>query len=239
MVITEAVFARLGLQYDDRVSGFATSFGGKAPLRRTQAVPIAIGGHALKPLALSVVTKATMLDGEQDGGFGIEGLLGMDALSGFDVDIDIPHRRLRLYAARQCRGGEPPFAGQSDTFSMPANGFGYASVPAVVDGRQFDMIVDTGASASIFDQDAVGLSDAALAGDRQADSETAGEARPKVPVHEFRSVRIGHSDFTDAAVPVFRFPFAAGGLVGSEFWGSRRVWISFASGTITIQRAVP
>lgn len=232
VVITEAAFDRLGLRYAPQAIGYMTSVEAKSPARITDTVRIEIGGHALTPVNVSVVPSASMLEGKAP----IDGLLGLAAIANFDVDLDIPHRRVGLAEGRHCAGGAPPFAGPSDTFTLPANQYRFAFVPAMVDGHSLALIADTGAMRTYLNQAEVGLSDADLADDLRFTARTAGPGHVAVHIHRFPAVQIGSATFMDVPLTVGRLQLPAGGLLGDDFWRTRRAWFSFVGGAITIQR---
>jgi hypothetical protein len=79
----------------------------------------------------------------------ISGLLGRDFLSPFDLDLDLPGRRMTLYDVRGCDAWFLPWT--TPYAAIPAaTPMGAALVVQVlVDGRPLRALIDSGASASL------------------------------------------------------------------------------------------
>ncbi len=172
-ILTDAAFSRLGLNYDLNISVTSSGVAGQAIARMSQPVRVTIGGYRLPPTPVISISSATALDAKS----GIDGLLGVDSLAAQDLDIDMPHRKLGLYAARQCPDGPAPFAGPSVSFKSPANTRNYLYVPALADGQALSLIVDTGATSTYLSQRRLGLSDASVAGEKIVQAASSGPAR--------------------------------------------------------------
>ena len=79
------------------------------------------------------------------------GILGQDVLWDFDVEVDLPARRLRLYPRRPPGAGRQPTPGLAAltcTSRLPADS-GWLVFAAALDGRPVLAILDTGAPTTI------------------------------------------------------------------------------------------
>ena len=111
-VVTQEAVQRLGLSRDEWVGTTMSGIGGID--RRPNAEPrsLSLGGVPLVRRTLNHDTSMTVgilpAPCRQSR---IDGLLGRDFLSLFDLDLDVPGRRLTLYQVNDCTGRFLPWAG--------------------------------------------------------------------------------------------------------------------------------
>lgn len=165
-----------------------------------------------------------------------DGLLGINALVGFDLDLDVPRGTVALYRARPCAGALPPWTGTYTRLSVQQDGNGLLYAPVFLDGQPARALLDTGSSRSTF-----GVPAAADTGLRMADlrrgpagltrsvDSTATLVRPR----QFRELRVGNDVLENPVFNVAEFPLSAGdGIIGSDYLATRRIWIAFAIGAV-------
>jgi predicted aspartyl protease len=143
-VLTEAAARRVGLQFDPRniqrgagAGGVVTSFA--ARVRRMELAGLSIPDHPVlaTPHSLGSV-----------GGTPVDGLLPALVLSAFDVDLDLPGRKITLYAGTVC--GDTIIPPWSEPFiSLPAD---FSRPPRVnlrvrAGDQELRALLDTGAQA--------------------------------------------------------------------------------------------
>ena len=141
-VLTESAARRVGLEFDPRniqrgagAGGVVTSFA--ARVRRMELAGLSIPDHPVlaTPHSLGSV-----------GGTPIDGLLPALVLSAFDVDLDLPGRKITLYAGTVC--GDTIIPPWSEPFiSLPAD---FSRPPRVnlrvrAGGQELRALLDTGA----------------------------------------------------------------------------------------------
>jgi hypothetical protein len=240
-LMSEEAVHRLGLERDGWVASTTRGIGGYQ--QRPNALPrsLRLGGTALRRKTLTGDTSVTVgpLPVNQIEGRPIAGLLGRDFLSPFDLDLDLPARRLSLNDVRGCSTGFLPW-------SMP-----YVAIPAAmvagnalviqtqVDGRTLRTLLDTGASASLITAPGMyrlGLTPEMLAGDPGGNGAGVGPAPVSMRLHRFTELRIGPDVSRDPRLwvaPVRVVPIVDM-LLGVDWLRSRRVWLSYAMRQIFI-----
>ena len=150
MVSGEAV-QRLGLARDQWVGTTMSGVGGID--RRANADPrsLSLGGVPLVRRTLNHDNSLTvgLLPGLSAGTAAIDGLLGRDYLALFDLDIDMPARRLTLYTVSDCAGRFLPWTGTYASIPITTPAREAIFVPVVIDGKPLRAMLDTGASSSL------------------------------------------------------------------------------------------
>ena len=235
-LVTQAAVQRLGLARDQWVGTTMRGIGGID--RRPNANPrsLSLAGVPLVRRTLNHDTSLTVgvLPNTNVGALVIDGLLGRDFLSLFDLDLDVPNHRLTLYQVKGCTGRFLPWNG--DYNAIPASiGLEEAVIlPVAVDGKPLQAILDTGASATLLGASGIyrlGLNPAALMGDRSVQISGLGPRELTVHQHRFRSMQVDNQ-LIDAPLlwvePVRLQPFADM-LLGEDWLARRHVWISFAT----------
>jgi hypothetical protein len=177
-----------------------------------------------------------------DGKMAYDGLIGMDVLRHYDLDIDFPSRTLTLYHA--CSHGAPPWQ-PATAIPVESTYTGKLLAPFSIDGVQGLADVDTGSGRTgIMPQmvSKLDLTPQAFASDPTIDFHAATSATTKVYVHKFQTVQLGPLVLHDAPVTILnaqpqnnlarttqRFP---DGLVGLDFLGNRHFWFSSTAGQL-------
>jgi predicted aspartyl protease len=228
-LLTEGAVARLGMPRDTQHETRTFGIGGVSTTRDAIVSNFAIGGTYLPVPRVTVGQFALPI--EQGGD--LDGLLGADILSAFDVDLDTRTGRLTLYRARNCPHDGPPW--QEPFLSMgsvSAQG-NRLLVPIVLDGIGGVATLDTGAQNTVISvamAQRAGVDAAAMARDPSITAHGAAADELSVRVHHFRLLRIGPAEVSDPPLPIVPAPDGLGdGLVGADFLAGRRVWLSYAS----------
>lgn len=250
-VINQDALGRLGLEHDYTMTTYATGLGARTGGWPTKPVPVMLGAGrggsssgpagagstlSLKPERLFVVSMAWPARLREQ----VDGLLGGRTLSEYDVDIDMAQRRIAFYEPRRCPDGPPPFEGPSMTLRATNNGAYRLAIPIQVDGVELSAAIDTGASATLIDGRQSGLTPADLASDRTARISTADPVGLSVHSHRFRRMQVGTETIENPVVAVGEIDRPGyNALLGSDYWRTRRLWISYAGRTITISPPRP
>lgn len=233
--VSRAAAARLGLATDPERRSVLHGVGGMVRSQNVLARTIAIGGEVVgRDLSLGV--------GDLPAFPGVDppvvGLLGADMLSGFDVELDLPRRRMVLYGARGCAGLVP----WRDAVSVPmlrAPG-GLAFVVGVVNDRTVRALVDTGARTTLVKRETArraGLSDRALATDAARTGVGIGLASIAFHRHRFAQLGVPGDLETEVVANVADLDLPdVDMLLGADFLGARQVWISYGSGRLFLRR---
>ena len=133
MLVTPAMAAALGLPIAGATRIFGTGGSIEAPVVRLTGLRL---GGARMPDTLSPVAPLPLtLTADPP----LAGLLGANLLARFDVDLDIPARRIALYAARSC-----PAPAGGTVLPMQVSRAGEPYLPVRINGQVLLALVDTG-----------------------------------------------------------------------------------------------
>jgi predicted aspartyl protease len=167
----------------------------------------------------------------------VAGLLGADLLSAYDVDIDVPNRRMTLYSPVACDGFRP----WPDAMAVPLmrTRSGLSFVDATVDGRAVRALVDTGARTTLISRHTaslLGVTDAELARDPERRGMGIGRGGIEFRQHLFNELGLpgamGHdvvANVADLQLPGVQM------LLGADYLGARRIWISYSTGRLFLR----
>ena len=242
-VVTPEAVARFGLALDEWTSTTMRGVGGVERRRNANPRSLTLGGIALKrrSLAEDSTLRAATLPRASAGGRTIDGLLGRDFLSVFDLMLDIRHRVLALYDVRDCSGRFLPWTG--DYVSVPVENPTESAliVPIELDGVKLRALLDSGAGSTVVAAPGMarlGLTAEALAGDPVHTITGMGPNSVAMRRHRFGHLKIGTETFS---APVFlvgpiQLTPVADLLLGADWLMPRRVWISYATRQLFVAR---
>ncbi len=174
----------------------------------------------------------------------LDGLLGIDVLVDFEVELDVPRRRAAFYRARSCPAARPDWTGR--IVSLPVQqqaGTGHFFVSMEVDGQPLRGMLDSGASRSTLSLQSAedtGLGRRTLAALPRTRSQTVNPEGLVIREAVFRQLKVGtdileRPRLTIADLP----PFAGDLLVGADYIGTRRLWFSFRIGRVFVSTEPP
>jgi len=228
-LLTEEAARRVGLEFDQRDIRRGSGAGGEvssfaARVKRFEFAGLAIPDHPVlaTPRAIGSI-----------GGERIDGLLPALVLSAFDVDLDIPGRKLTLYGGAVCGDTAIP-AWRESSVSIPAD---FSSRPRVMlrvraGTTEARALVDTGAQnmvASTRVATAAGLTPADIEAGRPVVMRGVGPQAVAARLVRLPTLEIGPERGRDVAVIV-----ADSGLekvdmiLGMDYLATRRLWFSYA-----------
>ena len=160
------------------------------------------------------------------------GLLGGDFLYRYDLDIDLQGRTLTLYRNGGCAVGVPPWGLPVVSLPLVKSGANRLITPVSVDGHPFHAIIDTGATASLITRPnalRAGVSSEALDRDPEIASAGLGTTQFMTRRHAFDALQVGPDRFPRPVLLVSGALLGGGDmLLGLDYLGRRRVWISYA-----------
>ncbi len=228
-VLTQRAAARLGVAAgaDTRKLGGA---GGPATVAVARADSIAIGGGVQQNERVSIADMPNL---------GADGLIGIDVLVDYELDLDIPNRRATFYRARACAEALPAFPGQIIRLPTQQQArSGHIFVSVTVDGEPLRGMLDSGASTSTLSLQSAedtGLTRRRLAQLPRGRGLALNKEGLAFRENTFDEMRIGddklaHPRMTVADIP----PFAGDLLVGEDYIGTRRIWFSFRLGRVYV-----
>jgi hypothetical protein len=172
-------------------------------------------------------------------GGNVDGILGLDILGKYDLDIDGPHRALGLYRAH-CTTG-PSWS--TATLVEGTRKTDWLQMPMEIDGVTTMAVVDTGASYTMIRSPTMrhlGLTEEALATDRSFMTHIIAGKDAQIRVHKFHTIRLGPVTAHDVSTRIFpgEPPSLGGGrrmadaIVGQDLLRNRRVWFSWSTGRL-------
>jgi predicted aspartyl protease len=170
----------------------------------------------------------------------LDGVLGADTLSSFDVDLDLPHHRLVFYTKQTCPGATPVWSQPFTTLAVGRSPSNHLFFPVMLDGRRISALIDTGAQVSVLSTRgalAVGVTEAALARDRATVTLGATAERVNSRMHRFSRLEVGGETLHGPEFVVADFRLSDADVVlGIDFLSSRRLWLSYGSQQIFLPR---
>jgi predicted aspartyl protease len=236
-VLTPAAAQRIGAQsprieFERRMRGI----GGTLPIREVELRRFTIGGVTIpwRRIAVAPATLPSVFSGPLDG------MLGADVLSYFDVDIDLPHHRMILHEPPSCPLAAPDWAESFVGISTGRSAGEHLFFPVHLDGRAIVAIIDTGAKMTTLSSKmvmALGVSDAVLARDRSVTIRGAAGELVAARIHRFSQLEVGGDATRDPEIAVATLNLRDADLVlGFDFVSSRRMWLSYGSRRIFLSR---
>ncbi|CAH2604912.1 conserved exported protein of unknown function [Rhodovastum atsumiense] len=238
-VISDGTARRAGVVPDLQRLVRSTGIGGTSVFPTGQVERMSLGGVPVLRPVVTIMPGVPIADGN----------LGMDILGDADLDIDMPAGRLTLHHGRLCPDEAPPWTARAtelETVAQEPRAASPAARPRLLlavmelDGRQALAMLDTGAGRSVVSRAFVGRLgvDAAALAQRPGvviaglSTET-GEGR----IWQFGQARIGSDILPAPALVVADLHGAAFDvLLGMDYLGQRRVWISYGARRILVAR---
>jgi predicted aspartyl protease len=173
-----------------------------------------------------------------------DGILGADFLSRYEIDFDLPERKLRLFkivagCARPAANLDEPL--YLAKLARPANSYDLQPhVIVVIDGIRLNAILDSGAqTTSIFRNAArrLGLRLEDLKTDARGHMSGVGPATRASVRHIMAPITIGEITVSNLPVSIIdqRSDDEADMLLGLDFFARVHVWLSFRSGSLIMQ----
>jgi predicted aspartyl protease len=164
----------------------------------------------------------------------VAGLLGTDVLAHYEVELDVPDRRMALYSQHGCDGYIPWPRATAIPFQRTASGLAF--VGAQVDGRQVRAMLDTGARTTLMTRAtamSLGVSAATLAGASARSG--IGIGMGSIAFRQLRFAEIGLPGDLERDMPVNIAELDLPGidmLLGADYVDARHAWISYGTGRL-------
>lgn len=234
-VLNQAAASLLGLE---RIAGPSLTYTTVQGAGRATRANVA--SLRLADLVLSDVLVAVTQETPEDG------VLGLDLLSQFDLDVNLPQREIVLHQGGLCADEQPPFS--NGVLELPAarlvrGGPGFRSrepylmVPVRLDGVATFGMLDSGAAAGSL----VSRSMAERAGMPAGGSESVSipvlgfGAQTKLGQHRFGELLVGREQFINPSLlvggdPRVIFPV----ILGYDYFITHRIWFNFAADRIFV-----
>ena len=236
-ILTEAAAHRLNVARDEWVGTTMRGIGGIASRPNADPRTLTLGGVPLVRRTLNHDTSLTVgvIPHTRFGNVVIDGALGRDFLALFDLDLDVPDRRLTLYQVRGYGGHFLPWQGGYAGVPVSLLDQDAVIVPVTLDGTPLRALLDTGSGSSLVAAPGLfrlGLQLDGFANDPAVQVSGAGAHVVTMHRHMFRSLQVG-GQATGAPViwvaPGVHLTPIVDMLLGADWLAERRVWISYAT----------
>jgi predicted aspartyl protease len=235
-LLTETAVRRLHVAQDGRTATIVAGMTGGSLRADARLDSLSLGGV---PLSVERIPVNSLQ--------GFDGVLGLDSLKDFDLDIDAPHRALTLYRVRRCERDDPPWREPAIPIAGVSTRMGWLAIPFKIDSVAGTAVIDTGASFTRITPGMarrLGLTEQALANDRTLRLHVIAGEDERAHVHRFQTMQIGPLTLHDVSVVVLaNEPPALGGgryfseaVIGQDVLSRRRIWFSFATDRLFIAR---
>lgn len=240
--VTPAAVRRLGLARDRWVGSIVRGAGGIEQRSVADPTSLTLGGIPLRHRNMIHDQTLTVapIGAPEAGSRTIDGLLGRDFLSDFDVVVDMRGHRMTLWSVSGCSGRFLPWHVPYDAIAaLPA--YGNALVlPVQANGENLTAFPDTGTSETVIV--APGMALLGLQGKAHAPASQAtgaGGLRTRA-VWKLRlsSLRIGGETLHDKEVlgSEFRAFPPVDMVLGADWFAAHRVWLSYATGQVFVTK---
>jgi predicted aspartyl protease len=235
-VVTPDAVIHFSLALDEWTATTMRGVGGIERRRNADPRSVELGGISLhrRSLARDATLRVATLPRNMGVRQPIDGLLGRDFLSAFDLSLDLPHRTLTLYDVHGCSGRFLPW---TETYlSVPVENPTESAlvVPVELDGVKLRALLDSGAGQTLVAAPGMarlGLGLDRLAGDPSQIVSGMGPHTVTMWHHRFTALRIGGETFNAPlflVAPIQLNPISDM-LLGADWLMGRKVWISYAT----------
>jgi len=236
-VLTPAVAQRIGAQrprieFQRQMRGI----GGSLQTDEVELRNLTLGGVAVpwRRVRVAPINTGNVFSGPLDG------VLGADTLSSFDVDLDLPGHRMVLYAKQTCPDATPPWTEPYARIGTGRSFGGHLFFPVQLDEHRIDAFIDTGAQHTVLSMkaaSALGVTGAALARDQTITLHGAAAEQLSAHLHRFSQLQIGPQVVRNPELIVTDIRLNDADIVlGIDFLRSQRIWMSYGSQQIFLMR---
>src|SRR6202047_2517355 len=144
-VLTPSAAQRIGAQQARVMGRQMHGITGDIPASELELRSFTIGGVEVprKRVRVAPIEIVNALSGPLDG------VLGADTLSSFDIDLDLPGRRMTLYREQSCAIASPAWARPYARIAAGRSPSNRLYFPVQLDGRRISALFDTGAQFSV------------------------------------------------------------------------------------------
>lgn len=243
-MVTPTTMHRLGLHTDPQQRTTLTDIGGSITHQNAMLRSLKIGSIEMlnQSVAVGFLPTASSRGFTLDAPQSADGLLGADWLSGFDVELDLPHRRAALYRVHNCDGDYVPWLQPKINIHATLYGRGQVLLNATVDGHSFKAKLDSGTTASFIGSAA--MAEAGMAAPSAKDLPGRAIGTDGDPLHtrskRFDTLQIGPLRYANPLLAVADLRLRQSNLLlGIDWLQHNRVWISYAGHWVTIQPETP
>lgn len=140
--VTESAASRLALQLIRLPSGAKVRSGVKAIEKMATTKEFSVGGVQFKSAEFVVISDDTF-DPHQ-GDLQLIGILGMDVLGHFDIELDVSNRKMNLFSQDHCPGHAVYWSNSYDSVPIRFGELGELYFPMELEGKKIETTLATG-----------------------------------------------------------------------------------------------
>ncbi len=175
---------------------------------------------------------------------GVDGLFGSDFLGAYDVDVDLPDRKVKLFKSMgDCTGQPVHVALPGPLYAVPMIAVADDGRPIVdvqVGGKTLRALIDTGSPGSVVFRDSarrIGLNLQLLTADRRFHLGGIGPGHPGAVLHVLTPVTMGEVTISNFPVAIIdqRSMQGVDMLLGLDLLSRAHPWFSFSSHSLILQ----
>jgi predicted aspartyl protease len=168
---------------------------------------------------------------------GIGGLIGGDLLSNYDVEIDVPDHRVRLWRASTCGADDLPWSGPRATSPVRVTWGDRLVVAISLDGKPVNALLDSGSSISLLQTDAArGIGVKAISGDPAVLVYGIDGGSIGVRMHRFKSISVGQDQMISPQIGIGDSQLVSPEMIlGLDYLRGRKIWIAYRVRKIFMQ----
>jgi hypothetical protein len=230
-ILTPAAVQRLSLPRD--FHRFATAIGvaGRILVNNAIVGELEFAGQVWTGRSVPVIAIAQPHGQTEPEEPAMDGIVGAEVLSQFDLDMDLPNRTLTLYRVEGCDKVTPRWDEAAATPIPAAIGRSGRPVIAVeLDGRPARAIFDSGASATL-------LSPAPDGSRSEPATLFVVDQNASLSPRRVVTLRVGDETLPPAQLGHVDFPLGdADLLIGEDYMRTHRFWLSYATATLFIAK---
>lgn len=170
----------------------------------------------------------------------VAGLIGADVLAQFDVEFDLPQRRIVFWQIRSLSllcSPPPVWEGVFDTIPLERHG-NRLTVAAKLDGSTITALVDSGARSRILSRRAaarLGVDADRLDGDPGGITAGVDMHETSYHWHRFKTLTIGGETQKRPVLTVAPLDEQADLLLGADWFATHDVWISYSTNQMFVR----
>ena len=241
-LLSAAAVQRLGLARDEWISSHMEGIGGYERHPNAKLRSLELGGLTLRRRGTEIEPTISVapLPLIAAANRAIDGLLGVDYLSGFDIEFDLRRGRMTLYGVSGCAGNFLPWTRPYTAIPAQNPVPGRLLLPVRVNGRDMRALIDTGSNRTVVSTQAsvrAGVTQAILQRDPQQKVRGIGAGEVTAYEHRFIELRIGPEDLPFMPVLIMPLPIRGNDfLLGIDWLGMRPVWVSWSTDQVFVGR---
>ena len=150
--VTESAVSRFSLKPNSIPDNFTAHAEGKIIQKLVTATPFAMGELRFKGANFWVLPQYEFRADLADAP--VVGVLGSDAFARVDIDLDVAHRKLKLFSPDHCPGHAVYWASKYDSAPIRVGWLGEFYFPMQLDGRTLETTLATSSSMTTLHTDA-------------------------------------------------------------------------------------